>query len=83
MARLPTLDDTRRPPPPRWQGRLAVVVFAVGIALVTLVQAANIGGTPQLEALAYRLGLAIAPLLQAFGIALTLTGAWMLWGRRR
>ncbi|WP_293681923.1 hypothetical protein [uncultured Phenylobacterium sp.] len=82
MARLPP-RDVRRPPPPRWRRPLALLILGAGLALLTLVMAADIGGTPRLEALAFRLGLATAPLLQAFGIALSLTGGWMLWRRDR
>jgi len=61
-----------------------VVTLAAGAVLMIVVMAANAGGTPALEALAHRLGLAWAPLLLAFGIALSLTGLWLLWrGRDR
>jgi hypothetical protein len=81
MARLPP-HEAHRPARTRGGGLLGAVVFAVGLALMILVMVADIGGSPQLEALAYRLGLATAPLLLAFGIALSLTGGWMLFGRR-
>ena len=60
-----------------------VVVLILGAAIMVVVMAADVGGPPALEALAYRLGLAWAPLLLAFGIALTLTGLWLLWRARR
>ena len=82
MPRLPS-RDVRLPAPPRWRGRLGVLLLAVGLMLLTLVMAANAGGTPWLEALAFRLGLATAPLLLAFGIALALAGGWLLWRRGR
>ena len=73
------------PVPPPSPGRfrpLALFVLLLGLALVGVVMAADVGGTPALEALAHRLGLATAPLMLAFGIALSLTGGWMLVRRR-
>ena len=58
---------------------LAAVVFVSGVVILAAVLAADIGGTPALEAWAYSLGLAWAPLLQAMGLGLLLTGGWMLW----
>jgi hypothetical protein len=62
---------------------LGAIVLLLGLALLALVAAADIGGTPALEALALRLGLATAPLLEAFGVALSLTGGWLVWRTRR
>ena len=63
-------------------GILGAVLLMFGLALLGVVLAADIGGTPRLEALAMRLGLATAPLLEAFGVALTLTGGWLVWRAR-
>lgn len=62
---------------------LGAVLFALGVAILGAVLAADIGGTPALEAWAHVLGLAWAPLLQALGIALFLVGGWMLLGSSR
>ena len=67
----------------RGSGILGVALLVLGLLLLALVAAADIGGTPALEALALRLGLAIAPLLEAFGVALSLTGGWLVWRARR
>ena len=67
----------------RGAGILGVVLLLIGLALLALVAAADIGGTPALEALAIRLGLATAPLLEGFGIALSLTGGWLVLRARR
>lgn len=69
------------------QGPTSIVLGALmallGGAVVLMVMAADVGGTPQLEALAMRLGLAFAPLLLAIGLALTLTGLWLIWRARQ
>jgi hypothetical protein len=62
---------------------LGAVLFALGGAILGAVAAADIGGTPALEAWAHLLGLAWAPLLEALGLALVLTGGWLLWRSRR
>lgn len=55
------------------------ILFILGAAIVALVMAADVGGTPALEALAHRLGLAVAPLLLAIGISTALVGLWLFW----
>ena len=64
-------------------GILGAVLLMIGLALLGVVLAADVGGTPQLEALAIQLGLATAPLLEAFGVAFTLTGGWLVLRARR
>lgn len=63
---------------------LGALLFAAGAVMLLAVLAADVGGTPQLEAWAQMLGLAFGPMLQAVGLALFLTGGWLLWrsGRR-
>ena len=60
-----------------------LALLALGAVILVVVMAADVGGTPALEALAHRLGLAWAPLLQAFGIAFLLTGGWLVWRARK
>jgi hypothetical protein len=67
--------------PRRWSAPGAALLL-VGGAIIAVVMAADVGGTPALEALAIRLGLAFAPLLLAIGLSLTMTGLWMLWRAR-
>lgn len=62
---------------------LGAVLLVVGAAIMAVVMAADVGGTPALEALALRLGLAVAPLLLAIGLSLMLVGLWLLWRGRR
>ena len=64
-------------------GILGGVLLMLGLVLLGVVLAADIGGTPWLEALALQLGLATAPLLEAFGVALALTGGWLIVRARR
>jgi len=77
MTRLP--DDH----PPRRGGVFGAIVLAVGLAILGAVMAADIGGTPTLEKWAFMLGLALAPMLQAVGIAATLVGGYLVWRARR
>lgn len=72
-------------PRPAPKGRiLGGMLLLAGAAMLLAVLAADIGGTPTLEAWAYTLGLAFGPMLQATGLALFLIGGWILWrsGRR-
>lgn len=62
---------------------LGAVLLLAGAAIMAVVMAADVGGTPALEALALRLGLAVAPLLLAIGLSLMLVGLWLLWRGRR
>lgn len=62
---------------------LGALLTLVGGAVIAVVMAADIGGTPALEALAHRLGLAFAPLLLAIGLSLWMTGLWLVWRARR
>jgi len=64
-------------------GVTGAILLVLGLLVTGTVMAADVGGTPTLEALAMRLGLAIAPLLLACGISLTLVGGWLLWRARR
>jgi hypothetical protein len=73
------MSQPPEPPSPPHGRLLGAVLFFFGLAILGAVLAADVGGTPALEAWAYALGLAWAPLLQATGIALFLTGGWMLW----
>ena len=60
-----------------------VILLVVGLAIMAVVMAADVGGTDALEALAIHLGLAVAPLLLAIGLSLVLTGAWLICRSRR
>ena len=64
-------------------GIAGAVLLMAGLALLGLVLAADVGGTPRLEALAMQLGLATAPLLEACGVGLSLTGGWLIVRARR
>jgi hypothetical protein len=57
-------------------GAILTLLGAAGLAVVL---AADIGGTPALEALAFRLGLAWGPLLLGVSQVLFLVGVWLLW----
>jgi len=69
--------------PARRGGLLGAILLALGIIMLVAVAAADIGGTPALEAWAMTLGLALAPLLLAAGIAALLVGGWLVWRARR
>lgn len=69
-------------PAERGAGILGGVMLVVGVVLFATVMAADVGGTPRLEALAMHLGLAVAPLMMAVAIALSLTGGWLVWRAR-
>jgi hypothetical protein len=58
-----------------WPG---VVLTLLGGAGVALVLAADIGGTPRLEALAFALGLAWGPLLLGVSLVMLRVGVWLL-----
>jgi hypothetical protein len=58
---------------------VGAILALLGAAGMVVVLAADIGGTPALEALAFDLGLAWAPLLLGVSQAALLVGAWMLW----
>lgn len=60
-----------------------LILTLIGAGLSALVLAANTGGPPALEALAWRLGLAAGPLLLGIGQVALLTGLWLLWRARR
>jgi hypothetical protein len=79
MARMPDPDAPAGP----GGGVAGAVLLAIGAALLLVVLAADVGGSAVLEALAFDLGLAWGPLLQAVGLSLALTGAWLLWRSRR
>jgi Mg/Co/Ni transporter MgtE len=67
-----------------WVSLLPGALLAVvGGACVLMVLAGDIGGTPKLEALAWRLGLAVGPLIMAFGQVTGLVGLWLMWRARR
>ena len=70
-------------PAPRSGGVMGGLLLIAGVAILLVVLAADIGGTALLEKLAFGLGLAWGPLLQACGLGLALTGAWLVWRARR
>jgi hypothetical protein len=67
----------------RGSGILGVVLLVLGLTLLAVVLAADVGRTPKLEALALSLGLAVAPLLEATGLVLALAGGWLIVRARR
>lgn len=67
----------------RGSAMLGVALLLTGLLLLGVVAAADIGDTPGLEALALSLGLAVAPLLEAIGLVLALTGGWLIVRARR
>lgn len=69
--------------PPRRSPLLGILLTIAGAGLTGVVMAANSGPTPALEALAWKLGLALAPLLLGVGIVALLTGLWLIWRARR
>lgn len=60
-----------------------LILTLIGAGLSALVLAANTGGPPALEKLAWSLGLAAGPLLLGVGQVLLLTGLWLLWRARK
>jgi hypothetical protein len=68
--------------PVRRTSPLGAVLLVIGLAIMAVVMAADVGGTEALEALAIQLGLAVAPLLLAVGLSLALFGAWLMWRAR-
>jgi hypothetical protein len=54
------------------------VLTVAGAAIVLVVLAANAGGAPILERLAFLLGLAWAPLAAGIGLSLLLVGLWLV-----
>jgi hypothetical protein len=77
MTRSPDQGPVRR------GGLLGAILLVLGIAILAAVAAADIGGTPALEAWALMLGLALGPLLLAVGVAAALVGGWLLWRTRQ
>ena len=69
--------------PARRGGLLGAILLVLGIVMLVAVAAADIGGTPALEAWAMTLGLAVAPLLLAAGVAALLVGGWLIWRARQ
>jgi hypothetical protein len=72
-----TVKPSRRSPLP------GIVLALAGGGLTGAVMAANSGPTPALEALAWKLGLALAPLLLGVGLVALMTGLWLIWRARR
>jgi hypothetical protein len=62
---------------------LAAVLVLAGLGCVATVFAANYGRSRAAEALAFRLGLAFAPMLSAAGLCLVLIGVFVLWRGER
>jgi len=70
-------------PRPRRSIVPGAILTLVGGAGVAVVIAADIGGAPALERLAYRLGLALGPLLLGVAQVLLLVGLWLVWRATR
>ena len=67
----------------RAHGRRSVVpgliLTLIGGGGIAVILAADIGVTPELEKLAFRLGLALGPLLLGLAQVLLLIGLYLLW----
>jgi hypothetical protein len=60
-----------------------VILSILGAAIILVVLAADAGGAPILERLAFMLGLAFAPFAAGIGLSLLLIGLWLVWRARQ